>query len=359
MICYKLLITILVIFFKTGNVLSSENIFNVNNIEILKESSNSNDELANKAIKKGFEKLLKKILLSQDIKKLSELKFSNIKELVSYYQIVSDQQNDNKDNVFKDRDQKDKDKVNFNIFFDKDSLHTLFSKKNISYSDISDKELYLLPLVLKKNQIFIYNNNYYYDNWNNIYQSELIEFILPIENIEVIQNISENKENLFEIDIQKIFKEYENKNLALVLIEDTGFVEKKIYLRTKILNKKIDKTIKLKKKDNNKERLREEIIKITSNELVNVIKSQNLIDVRTPSFLNTRLIINKENNLVELNKRLQNIDTIDGIFVQEFNNKYVLLKLRYLGKLDKIINQLKEQNIILQFTGDQWNLKIR
>ena len=105
--------------------------------------------------------------------------------------------------------------------------------------------------------------------------------------------------------------------------------------------------------------MREEIIKITSNELVNVIKSQNLIDVRTPSFLNTRLIINKENNLVELNKRLQNIDTIDGIFVQEFNNKYVLLKLRYLGKLDKIINQLKEQNIILQLTGDQWNLKIK
>ena len=99
---YKIFLVILIIFLKTGNVLSLENIFNVNNIEIIKESSNSNDELANKAIKKGFEKLLKKILLSQDIKKLSELKFSNIKELVSYYQIVSDQKNDNKDNVIKD-----------------------------------------------------------------------------------------------------------------------------------------------------------------------------------------------------------------------------------------------------------------
>ena len=65
-----------------------------------------------------------------------------------------------------------------------------FLNKNISYSDISDKELYLLPVIQKKNQIFIYNNNYYYNNWNKIYQSELIEFILPIENIEVIQNIS-------------------------------------------------------------------------------------------------------------------------------------------------------------------------
>ena len=54
MSCYKIIIFILVIFLKTGNVLSLENIFNVNNIEITKKSNNSNDDLANKAIKKGL-----------------------------------------------------------------------------------------------------------------------------------------------------------------------------------------------------------------------------------------------------------------------------------------------------------------
>ncbi|WP_075534145.1 DUF2066 domain-containing protein [Candidatus Pelagibacter communis] len=343
---YKISFIILIIFLKTGNVLSLENIFNVNNIEIAKKSNNSNDDLANKAIKKGFEELLEKILLDKDIKKISELEFSKIKELVSYYQIANETKNS------------DKEKVNFNIFFDKDKLHSLFSNKSISYSDISDKELYLLPVILKKNEIIIYNNNYFYDYWNKIYQSELIEFILPIENIEVIQNISVNKENLYGIDLQILFKEYENKNLALVLIEDIGSNEKKIYLRTKIINKKIDKTIKI-KKGANTEKFNDEIIKVISKELINVIKSQNLIDVRTPSFLNARLITNKKNNLVELNNRLQNLDTVDGIFVQEFNNKYVLLKIRYLGKLDKIINQLKQQNIMLEFTNDQWNLKIK
>ena len=344
---YKILIVILIIFLKTGNVLSLEKIFNVNNIEITKKSNNSYDDLANKAIKKGFGELLEKILLDRDIKKLSGLDFSNIKELVSYYQIVGEAQNN------------EKDKVSFNIFFDKDKLHLLFSNKNISYSDISDKELYLLPIILKKDQIFIYNNNYYYDNWNKTYQSELIEFILPIENIEVIQNISANKENLYGIKLQDLFKEYKNKNLALVLIEDTDSNDEKIYLRTYILNKKIDKTIKFKKIETNSNKFYDEIIKVISDELVNIIKSQNLIDIRTPSFLNARFIISKKNNLVELNKKLQNIDTVDGIFVQEFNNKYVLLKLRYLGKLDKIINQLKQQNIVLEFVNDQWNLKIR
>ena len=346
MSCYKIIIVILVIFLKTGNVLSLENIFNVNNIEITKKSNNSNDDLANKAIKKGFRELLEKILLKEDIKNLSGLEFSKIKELVSYYQIV-----DTQNNV--------KDKANFNIFFDKDKLHILFSNKNISYSDISDKELYLLPVIQKKNQIYIYNNNYFYNNWNKIYQSELIEFILPIENIEVIQNITANKENLYGIDLKNLFKEYENKNLALVLIQDTNSDKDKIFLRTKVLNKKIDKTIDVKKNLKNSDKFNEEIIKLISEELINIIKSQNLIDIRTPSFLNAKLKINNKNNLVELKNRLKNIDTVDGIFVQEFNNKYVLLKLKYLGKLDKIISQLKEQNIMLQLIGDQWDLRIK
>ena len=75
-----------------------------------------------------------------------------------------------------------------------------------------------------------------------------------------------------------------------------------------------------------------------STELINLIKSRNLIDIRTPSFLNTKLILRKNNNLVELNKRLEKIGLIEDIFVQEFNNEYILLKLKYLGKLSKIIN---------------------
>ena len=81
---YKIIIIILVIFIKTGNVLSLENIFNVNNIETTKKTNNSHEDLANKAIKKGFGKLLEKILLKEDMKNLSVLDFPKIKELVSY-----------------------------------------------------------------------------------------------------------------------------------------------------------------------------------------------------------------------------------------------------------------------------------
>ena len=59
---YKLLILILIVFLKTGNVLSENNIFSVNNIEIKNNPKKTNDQLANQAIKKGFSQLIEKIL---------------------------------------------------------------------------------------------------------------------------------------------------------------------------------------------------------------------------------------------------------------------------------------------------------
>ena len=84
---FKLFIAILIIFSKTGNILCEENIFDVNNIEITKNLKSNNEKLANQAIKKGFEKLKEKILTNSERDKLSNLKFADVKKLVSYYQI--------------------------------------------------------------------------------------------------------------------------------------------------------------------------------------------------------------------------------------------------------------------------------
>ena len=204
----KIYFLILIIFFETGNVLSVENIFNVNNIKLVKKPGISNEVLANRAIKKGFLELIDKILLEEDKKRLSQLSLPKVKELVSYYQVLND------------LDKEDKDKINFNIFFDKDKLHDLFYKTGINYSKITNKEVYLLPLLKKDNEIYIYNQNFFYTNWNKDFKSEIIDFILPIENIEVVQKINFHKDNLIGINLKDLFFEYPNKNLAFILIED-------------------------------------------------------------------------------------------------------------------------------------------
>ena len=108
----------------------------------------------------------------------------------------------------------------------------------------------------------------------------------------------------------------------------------------------------------NKKEFYREIISEINNIIRDLIKSQNLIDVRTPSFLNVEIKLNKKSNLVEFSNRLNKIDLIDNFYVQKLNKDYVLVKIKYLGKINKIINKLKDQNINLKMIAGQWQLTI-
>ena len=71
-----------------------------------------------------------------------------------------------------------------------------------------------------------------------------------------------------------------------------------------------------------------------------------------------KIKLNKKSNLVEFSNRLNNIDLIDNFYVQQLNKDYVLVKIKYLGKINKIINKLKDQNINLKMIAGQWQLTI-
>ena len=155
-----------------------------------------------------------------------------------------------------------------------------------------------------------------------------------------------------------MFKEYPNKNLALILLEEDNKVDAKIYIKSKIQEKVVSKNLILKRGNLDQDEFNERIIVELKKELTNLVKSKNLIDIRTPSFINAKLILSKKNNLVELNSRIKNIDPIENIYIQEFNKDYVSIRIKYLGGLEKIINQLKRENINLKLTNDSWIIKI-
>ena len=342
---YKQLLFILVVFFKTETLFSENNLFNVNNIELEKKDKITNNRLADMAIKKGFNQLTTRILLEEDIKKLSDLKLNLIKQLVMYYQIIDVPKKNQKEGL-----------VNFSVTFDKAKMHDLFYKRGISYSEILDKELYILPVLLENNEINIFNNNLFYKNWNKFNENELIEFILPLENIEIIKIINDYKNNLININISDLFKEYSNKNSAIIFIENNK-TNNKIYIKAIIQGKKISKNLDLKSKKLTIENFYGTVITETKKELTNLVKSKNLIDIRTPSFLNVKFELNKRNNLVKLNSKIKKIDSIENIYVQEFNKDSMKLRIKFLGKLEKIINQLKKEDVRLKLINNQWVIK--
>ena len=338
---FKQILIILIVFFKTGNLLSENNLFNVNNILINKKDNLSNNQLADKAIKKAFDQLSKRILLKNDIKKISELNYENIKELVTYYNISK---------------KSDNEKVIFNVSFDKDKIHNLFFNREILYSDIADKDFYILPILIKQNKIYIFSNNYFYKNWNEFDNDDLLEFTLPLENIEIIESINKSRDNLINLNLDLIFNEYNDKNIALLFIEENELNKEKIYLKAKIQGKFISKNLNFKKKIE-KNNSKNTTISLIKEEITNLVKSENLIDIRTPSFINVKLNLNKNNNLFLFNSKIKKIDLIEEIYVLDFNKDYVNIKIKYLGKLERMKNQLKKENIVLQLVKDEWLIK--
>ena len=338
--------SILIILFKTETVSSDNNIFNVNNIEISKETSKNKEKLISDAFKKAFDELINRLLLEEDYKRISKTNLEQIRKLISYYQIISEDEN------------KENNNAKINVFFDKDKMHDFFHGKNILYSDIINTEVILFPLLKKEDQYFIYTQNYFYENWNEEKSDNLIQYILTTENIENIQRINLNKDNIYKIEVSDFFKEHETDNIVFANIEvkkDTA----EVFLNTRIEGKKINKNLSIKNKENlNKKEFYREIIFEINNIIRDLIKSQNLIDVRTPSFLNVEIKLNKKSNLVEFSNRLNKIDLIDNFYVQKLNKDYVLVKIKYLGKINKIINKLKDQNINLKMIAGQWQLTI-
>ena len=345
---FKKIFFILIVFFKTETLFSENDLFNVNNIQLEKKDKVSQKSLSDQAISKGFNQLMDKILLKNDKVKISTLNLSTIKKLVAYYQITNIDDKEKTDEL-----------VNFSVTFDKEKIHDLFYKKGISYSEISDKELYILPILIKGSEIFIFNNNFYYEKWNDFYENDLIEFVLPLENIEIIQKINNFKDNLINLDLENLFKEYQDKNLSLIFIEKNKDGNEKIYIKTLIQGKKISKNLNFKYQNLSSNEIDKMIIINLKKELIDLVKSKNLIDIRTPSFLNVKFDINKKNNLVDLNSKIKNIDLIDNIFVQKFNKDFMNIRIKYLGKLDKVINQLEKEKIDLKLVNDQWIIRIQ
>ena len=338
---------ILIILFKTGNVLSDNEIFNVNNIEINKENSKNREKLVNTAFQKAFDELIDRLLMEEDYKRLVNIDLNQIKKLISYYQIINHEDKD-----------KNSEGIKVNVFFDKNKMYNFFYNKAILYSDTINTEVILFPLLKKKEEYFIFAKNYFYENWNKIKSNNLIQYTLLGESIEIIEKINLNKNNIYDLEITDFFKEYQADNVIFANIQINNN-NAEVFLSTRIQGKKISKNLLINNKSNLDEvNFYDYIILEINSTTRDLIKSQNLIDVRTPSFLNVKLKLNNTSNLIDFNNKIEQIDLINDFYIQKLNKDYVLIKIKYLGKIKKIINKLENQKIKLKMVAGQWELEI-
>lgn len=341
---------IIVFFFKTGNVFSERNIFYVDNIIVEKKDSQKKEKLLNTAFQEGFKKLIKRILLKKDQKTALQTSITEVKEMVSSYQILASEDH-KKSNDFK-----------VNLTFDRERMNDFFYSKGISYADVSKTSLVLFPVLVENNEFYLFSNNYFFKNWNvkenDKNNNEFVNYILPLESLEDIQFIETNKDKLESIDPKEILSNYDIENYMFLVIK---FLEEKIdvFLKGTFSDNNIVKNFSiLNPNTNDRDKDFEIIIKTIKKEINEIWKSQNLIDNRIPSFLTITADIKKQNDLLKIQMVLKDIELIENFYVLELAKNYVRIRIKYLGKIDKIKNKFYKRGIKLDNIDNKWTVSL-
>ncbi len=337
--------------FKTETLFSVNIVYDVNNIKVEGEIITDNDrkKLVEKGIYDAFIKFINKTLLQEDIDSLKNIKIEEIKDLLFSYQIAENKINKNKKN-----------ELILNVKFKQSKINKFLINKGISYSDVSDISLTLFPVFIFEKEVYLYSDNYFYNNWKSEEPEEKTSFVtynLALENIEDFQYINSNKENLELIDVRKLLTSYENKNYAFVVI-NVSKNKLKAFIKTSIQNKEIIRNLNLNFDSTNKNKSFNLAIKEIKSEIKQIWKSQNLVDFSTPSFLDFSLEFNNVNDFLKIKNILDKMELIDNYAVLELTKDYAKLRIKYNGRIIKIKEKFNQKDILVEIVDNEWKLKI-
>ena len=213
----------------------------------------------------------------------------------------------------------------------------------------------ILPIFITENNFYLYEDNYFYKNWNKekTPSDKYVDFILPVENLESYKFIKKNLNNLQEINVSEILSDYDTKNYIFLAINQNN-KNFNIFMKGLVSEKEIVKSFNL---TNEKNKVDEIILQIKE-EIVEIIKSQNLIDIGTPAFLNIILDIKKQDDLYKIQNIIKKIDLVETFSVKELGKNFAKIKIMYYGKLNKISEKFRDQGLDIKIDNDQWKIKL-
>ena len=325
---------------------SSENVFVVDNIEVTGsfDSNFSRERYINKAFLNSFKILMSKILLSEDLNKLNDIKLNQVKVLINSFKI--------EDETYSSR----KYKGNFTIFFDDIKVKKLLVKKNISFSQPKDISAVFFPVFFIDEKLLNYSENYFYNNWSQAeIENQLINYILPIEDLDDFSKLKKIRNNIDEIDIINLVKKYNTKNYVLMLMEYKNS-KLNVYLKTNFNNNKLSKFISYPLKNISDEKKLDTILKELKLKITDLWKSENIINIAAPLSIKVKYEYEHIEELSRLKNIFQEMNIIEKYSLEEFNINESYFKIYYYGNPKRLKIELSELGYYLKNEHGYWGI---
>jgi hypothetical protein len=325
------------------------NTFKVSDIEISSvfELNFKKSSVIDDGFKASFSNLLSMITTSGDKDKIKNVKIKEIKGMIDFFTISNERFTNNK--YF----------ANLETAFNKKKILNFLKKKNIFPSIPIRNKVLLIPILVntETENVYLFNNNIFYEKWNDTKKNyQLLDYLLPSEDLEDLNKIQEISNSIETHDFIDLIKKYDLKDYIILIIYKN---KKEVKILSKInlnnslkINNQNYSNVNLKnQKDFNK--ILENLKKFYEDEW----KKNN--EINTSIKLPLTISINSNNYKVikRLEETLNNIDLISDFYISKFNNKYIQYKIIYNSSPKIFLNDMISRDFDLKIENNIWKIK--
>ena len=323
--------------------------FDIDNIEITRpfEMKFNKNEVIEEGFKEAFFKLISLILTSTDQKKISLIKLNEIKGMVDSFTIKEEKFVNEIYNV------------NLGVAFNKKKVFNYLEKQNIFPAVPIKKNFLFIPIIIDENKkdLLIFYDNKFFKNWNqDIDSSNLIEYILPTEDLDDLNYLKNKYESIEKYDFKEIINKYDLNNSIITLVFKN---EKDIRVLSRITFKDdvILKNQTFSKIDiNNIEQLKAIIykLKITYEDYW---KNFNKINTSIKLPINVKVSNLDNQEISKFEKNLEDIDLVYNFFILKFNKDYTYYQIVFNGTPNIFLKTMKDKDYNFDTQKKTWILK--
>ena len=346
---YLIIITS-VLFLNTFLILELQAVsFKITEIEISEDFDlNFNKRnVFDKAFKVAFEQLTLMTTISTYKKKLNKTNIDNIKSLINSFNISDEKFINNKYYA------------KFNVNFDKRKTLKFFENNNIFPSLPKKIDILFIPILInsKNEQLIMFNENPIFISWNkNRKASDLINYILPNEDIEDRIFLEENLKTIEDYNFKEIIKKYAIENFIINII----YQEKN---NLKVLSKiKLDNNYKIVNNNYKSINLRND--KQVSNFIYKLKdiyednwKELNIINTSIKLPVTISVPSNDIDKIKSFENLINNLDLVSNFYILSFNNKKIHYKVIYNGVPKKLLTIITNSGLQVESDNKNWNIK--
>ena len=229
-------------------------------------------------------------------------------------------------------------------------------KKNIFPSQILRERFLFIPIIINQNgnSILIFSDNPIYNNWNKTNKRyQLINYLLPTEDLEDLNIIKEKLNDIETYDFNDITKKYFLKNSIISLIFRGN---NEIRILTKIYNdqNEIIKNNSFKNIDLDDVADIDFLIASLKNLFDDTWKKLNEINtsIKVPITIKIKNTDLKKSTNFEL--FLDEIDLVSDYSIQKFDKEFIFYEVLFNGRVQNFINIMKKKKYNLNTQKKVW-----